>query len=252
MSEVNQEQKLDQSKTTEPVKKSGFIKKAQRSQTKIKMGLGGVSGGGKTYSALLIADGLVGLKDTVVIDTENGSANLYSHLGDYSVLPFAPPYHPQRFVKAIQLAVEEGFKCIIIDSMSAAWEGTGGILDLHNKYGGKFSDWAKVTPLHREFLDAILQSPVHVICTMRKKQDYAMAVKDGKNVVEKLGLKEVQKEGVEYDLSLNLDIDINHMATSSKDRTGLFVDKPPFKITKKVGETIKQWCLGEKESDSFA
>ncbi|OQB05742.1 MAG: hypothetical protein BWY19_00767 [bacterium ADurb.Bin212] len=242
MTEIEPQKEVIQ-ETEKP--KTSFMKRAKRSQAKIKMGIGGVSGGGKTYSALLLADGLVGLDKTVVIDTENGSANLYSDIGEYSVLPFTPPYNPQRFVKAIQIAVDEGFQCIIIDSMSAAWEGTGGILDIHNKYGGKFSDWAKVMPLHKEFIDAILQAPVHIIVTMRKKQDYAMVEKSGKMVVEKMGLKEIQKDGTEYDLTLNFDIDINHCVTSSKDRTGLFVDKPPFKITRETGLIIKKWTSGE-------
>lgn len=236
-------------KPSEELIQKSFIKKAKRSQTKIKMGIGGVSGGGKSYSALLLADGLAGLENTCVIDTENGSGNLYSDLGDYSVLPFAPPFHPSRYVKALEMAVKEGFKCVVIDSVSHEWDGSGGILDLHNKYGGKFSDWAKVTPLHKEFVDAILQSPIHVICTMRKKQDYAMVEKSGKMVVEKMGLKEVQKDGFEYELTLNFDIDINHLCTASKDRTGLFVDGLPFKITKQTGITIRDWANGKSKEN---
>lgn len=218
-----------------------LIKKASRKSIPLKIVLGGPSGSGKTYSSLLLAEGLVGLNNTCVIDTENESANLYSQLGEYSVLPFAPPFNPQRYVKAIDMAVKEGYKCIIIDSVSQEWEGAGGILDLHNKYGGKFQDWAKVTPMHKEFIDAILQAPVHVISTVRKKQDYAMIEKDGRKVVEKMGLKEIQKDGFEYEATLSFDIDIHNLAISSKDRTGLFADRLPFKITKETGFKIKAW-----------
>ena len=60
------------------------LQKAERKQAVIKMGLQGPSGSGKTYSALLLAYGLVKDWDKVaVIDSENHSADLYAHLGDY-------------------------------------------------------------------------------------------------------------------------------------------------------------------------
>jgi hypothetical protein len=221
------------------------IKKAQRKEVYLKLGITGPSGSGKSYSALLLAKGIVGdLSKVLVIDTENGSANLYSDLGEYSVLPFAPPFNPQRYVNAISLGVKEGFSLIIIDSISHEWDGTGGCLDLHTKYGGKFQDWAKVTPMHKEFIDSILQAKAHVICTMRKKQDYAMVEKNGKTTVEKLGLKEIQREGFEYDLTLNFDINMDHLVTASKDRTGLFSDGLPFKITEETGKKIANWNQG--------
>lgn len=222
-----------------------LIKKASRSEVPIKIGMSGPSGSGKTYGAIQLASGLVPMNKILLIDTENGSGNLYSHLGDYSVLPFAPPFHPQRYEKAIQMGVDEKFECIIIDSTSHEWEGAGGILDIHNKLGGKFSDWAKATPMHKGFIDAILQCPVHVICTMRKKQDYSMTVENGKTKIEKVGLKEIQRDGFEYELTLSFDIDINHLAMASKDRTGLFSEKIPFKITKETGLRIKAWNSGK-------
>jgi hypothetical protein len=219
-----------------------LIKKATRQQVYLKLGVTGPSGSGKSYSALLLAKGLVGdLSKTVVIDTENGSGNLYSSLGDYSVLPFEPPFNPQRYVNAIDMCVKEGFNCIIIDSISHEWDGAGGCLDLHTKFGGKFQDWAKVTPLHKAFIDAILQAKAHVICTMRRKQEFAMVEKNGRMVVEKMGTKEVQRDGFEYELTTNFDINMEHLATASKDRTNLFADGLPFKITVETGKKIAEW-----------
>lgn len=220
-----------------------IIKRASRSEVFLKLGVTGPSGSGKSYSALLLAKGLMGgtLENTVVIDTENGSANLYSDLGEYSVLPFDPPYDPKRYANAINLAVSEGFKCIIIDSISHEWEGAGGCLDIHAKLGGKFSDWALVTPMHKAFIDSIMQAKAHVIVTMRKKQEHAMVEKNGKKTVEKMGLKEVQRDGFEYELTTNFDINMDHLAVASKDRTGMFDTIIPFMIEEKTGVKLKNW-----------
>ena len=220
-----------------------LIRRASRSEVFLKIGITGVSGSGKSYTSLLIAKGLMGgdLKDVVVIDTENGSADVYSDLGEYSVLPFGPPFAPERYIKAIKMAVDEGFKCIILDSISHEWDGAGGCLDIHTKLGGKFSDWATITPLHKAFIDAILQAKAHVIVTMRKKQDYAMVEKNGRTVVEKLGLKEVQRDGLEYELTTNFDINISHLAVASKDRTGMFDTVIPFILDENTGKRLKNW-----------
>lgn len=220
-----------------------LIRKALRHEVPLKIGLTGPSGSGKTYSSLLLAKGLMGgsLDEVLVLDTEAGSADLYSDLGEYSVMQFNPPFNPQRYCKAIEYGIDQGFKCIILDSISPEWDGAGGCLDLHSQFGGKFQDWAKVTPLHKAFIDAILQSKSHIICTMRRKQEYGMVEKNGRMVVEKMGLKEIQRDGFEYELALNLDINMEHLATASKDRTGLFSDNLPFKITEATGKMIRDW-----------
>lgn len=223
-------------------KKPSLIKRAKKSEAYLKLGIAGPSGSGKTYSSLLIAKGLLGsLEEVVVLDTENGSANLYEHLGNYGVLDFKPPFDPKRYVKAIQLCADSGAKLIIIDSASHEWDGQGGCLDIHQKMGGKFQDWAKVTPLHKEFIDAILQVPCHVIVTMRKKQDYQMVEVGGRTKVEKVGLKEIQRDGFEYELTTNFEMQMNHLATASKDRTNLFSTEIPFKVDESIGQKLREW-----------
>lgn len=226
---------------------SSPIRKAKRSKSFLKIGVSGPSGSGKTYSALLLAKGIMNgsLEDVCVIDTENNSADLYAHLGDYSVLPFAAPFSPQRYCSAIELAAGEGFKVIVIDSISHEWDGAGGCLEIHQKFGGQFPSWAKVTPLHKGFIDAILQAKCHIITTTRKKVDYSLEVENGKTKVKKMGTKEIQREGFEYELSVNFDINQEHLALASKDRTGLFADPVPFMISESTGELIKRWNEGE-------
>ena len=226
------------------------LRKATRKKAKIRLGLSAVSGGGKTYSAILVAKGLCGdLSKVAIIDTENGSADLYAHLGDFNVLPLTAPFSPERYIEAIRACEKAGMEVIIVDSISHEWDGKGGCLEIVEQLGGKYQDWAKVTPRHQAFLDAIIHSSAHVITTVRRKQDYEM-VKDnyGKVKVEKSGLREITREGFEYELTANLEMDTGHNATASKDRTGLFMNKPAFVPSEKTGELIAQWCeQGEEQ-----
>ena len=198
------------------------LQKATRKKVKLRLGLSAVAGGGKTYSALLLAKGLVGdLSKVAVIDTENGSASLYAHLGEFSTIELSAPYTPERYIEAIQACEAAGIECIIIDSITHEWDGKGGVIDISNSMtGNSFTNWAKLTPRHQAFIDAILQSPCHIITTVRRKQDYEMT-KDssGKTKVEKAGLKEVTREGFEYELTVNFNLDEKHNCTASKDRT---------------------------------
>jgi hypothetical protein len=229
-----------------------MLRKATRKKAKIRLGLSAVSGGGKTYSALQIAKGLVGdLSKVAIIDTENGSADLYAHLGDFNVWPLTAPYHPERFIEAIRACEQAGMEVIIIDSISHEWDGKGGCLEIVESLGGKYQDWAKVTPRHQAFLEAILHSPSHIITTVRRKQDYEM-IRDGNKVrIEKAGLKEITREGFEYELTINLELDIHHHATASKDRTNLFMGKAGFIPSEKTGQLIAEWCEQGEENLSI-
>jgi len=220
------------------------IVKAERKQAKIRLGLQGPSGSGKSYSALQIAFGLCNSWDKiVVIDSESNSAHLYSDLGNYRVVSIAKPFSPEKYVQALELCESQGFEVIIIDSISHEWEGQGGILDIHsNMVGNSFTNWSKVTPRHNSFIQSLLASPAHVIATVRTKTDYVLSEKNGKTVPEKVGLKGITKEGLDYEFTLVLDIDIKHMAISSKDRTGIFMDQPPFIPSEKTGTRIRKWC----------
>jgi hypothetical protein len=220
--------------------------KANRQQTVIKLALQGPSGSGKTYSSLLLAFGLVGNWNQIaVIDTENNSSHLYSNLGNYNVLSLSEPFSPERYMEAIETCEKAGIKVIIIDSISPEWSGAGGILEVHGgMLGNSFTNWSKVTPRHNTFIQKILQSPCHIIATIRSKQEYVLSDKNGKMVPEKVGLAGVGREGTDYEFSLVLEIDIKHQATASKDRTGLFSNPIPFVITDQTGSKIRTWCMG--------
>ncbi len=219
------------------------LRTAQRKQAKIKLALQGPSGSGKTMSALLLASGMADWSKIAVIDTENHSADLYAHLGEYNVLQLSKPFTPERYSKAIEVCENASMEVIIIDSVSHEWEGSGGVLDLHgNMPGNSFTNWAKMTPRHNAFVQKILESPCHIISTIRTKTDYAMVEKNGKYAVEKLGMKGITRDGMDYEFTLVFDLDIKHLAKASKDRTGLFMDKPEEVITPEHGKKILQWC----------
>lgn len=222
------------------------LRVAQRQKAKIRLGISAVSGAGKTYSALLIAYGMVGdWSKIAIIDSENGSADLYSHLGPYNVLTIEAPYTPESYIKAIKMCEDaEGIELIIIDSITHEWSGKGGILEIHSAMtGNSFTNWATVTPRHQKFIDAILQSKCHMITTVRRKTDYEMSKdSNGKMVIEKGGLKEVTREDFEYELTVNLQLDTAHMATASKDRTELFMDRPSFVPSIETGKILRDWC----------
>ena len=216
------------------------LRQATRKKAKIRLGLSAVSGGGKTYSALLIARGLSSSWEKVaIIDTENGSADLYSHLGNYNVITLNN-HSPEDYIAAIITCEKAGMETIITDSITHEWDWC---LDYQSQIGGKYQDWAKVSPRHEAFKTKIINSNCHIITTVRRKQDYDM-IKDsnGRTKVEKAGLKEQTREGWEYELTINLELDIRHFATAGKDRTGLFMDKPAFIPTIETGELIKNWC----------
>jgi len=225
------------------------LQNAERKRVKLRLNIASPSGFGKTYGALLIAYGITGNWPKIaVIDTENDSASLYSHLGDFKTISLKPPYTPDRYIEAIKICEDAGIEVIIIDSITHVWKGQGGVLEYQNSLGGKYTDWMKATPLYQRFLSAILQSKSHVITTNRKKQAYNMITEGNKTKVEKAGLDDEIRDGYEYEMTVALEIvNDKHLARASKDRTGLFVDRPEFLITVETGKTILKWCNSGKE-----
>jgi hypothetical protein len=221
------------------------LQKTQRHNVKLRLGISGASGFGKTYSALQLAYGMTqDWSKIAVIDTENASASLYSDLGNFNVLNINPPYSPERYIEAIKMCEKANMEVIIIDSITHEWQGEGGCLQIHEQLGGRFQDWAKVKPRHQKFINAILQSKSHIITTTRRKTDYSMDVgSNGRSKVVKHGTKEITSEGFEYELSVNFElINENHLCKVSKDRTNLFQGKPEFIITSDIGIQLKAWC----------
>ncbi len=220
--------------------------RAERKRAKARIGLVGPAGSGKTMSALKLAFGIVGPEGRIaVIDTEHGSASLYAHLCEYDVLEISAPFTAKKYLAAIKEAEEKKYDILLIDSLSHAWAGPGGILEFVDnltEVKNKFTAWREASPQHNSLVEAMLQSPIHIIGTMRAKTEYVLSEDDkGKKVPKKVGLAPVQRESMDYEFTLVFDIDRDkHIATSSKDRTSLF-DGFYEKLEIHHGELIRNW-----------
>ena len=221
------------------------FRKAERKKAKLRLAITGTAGSGKTYGALLVAKGLGG--KTALIDTENGSGDLYASQFDYDVGSIEAPYEIQKYIQAIHDAEKAGYEIIIIDSLSHAWAGNGGLLDLHDQLTqasyskNSYTSWNKVSKCHYKLIEAMLNSPCHIIATMRSKTEYIQTENEkGKKEIIKVGLAPVQREGMDYEFTTVFDLGQNHMATVSKDRTRLF-DGKVFQLSEKTGEALKTW-----------
>ena len=144
----------------------------------------------------------------------------------------------------------------MIDSLTHAWAGEGGLLDQKETIdrtdtkGSSYTHWATISKKHEKLRASLLQSDIHLVATMRSKQDYLIVEGDGKNgkgSVRKVGLAPIQREGMEYEFTVVFDMVMSHEATISKDRTGLF-DGQVFQPNKKTGETISTWLASGKEA----
>lgn len=222
-----------------------MFRKAQRKQAKLRLAITGPAGSGKTYSALLLAFGLGG--KVAMIDTENGSGDLYAHLGDYDIVTMHAPYDPRKYLQAIQEAEKGGYNIIIIDSLSHAWNGQGGMLELQGKLaeskyrGNSYAAWREITPLQNQLVDALITSSCHIIATMRSKTEYIQAENErGRTEIRKVGLAPIQREGIDYEFGTVFDLSPNHFAVVSKDRTGLF-DEQIFTVSQDTGKTLRDW-----------
>ena len=221
------------------------FRKSERRKAKLRLGITGPAGSGKTYGALLIAKGLGG--KVAMIDTENGSGDLYAALFDYDIGQIQAPYTVQKYLSAIHDAENASYDVIIIDSLSHAWAGEGGLLEMQGKItdssrsGNSWAAWRQVTPLHNKLIETMLNSPCNIIATMRSKTEYIQTENEqGKKEIKKVGLAPIQREGMDYEFSVVFDLGINHMATVSKDRTSLF-DGKVFTLSEEVGQTLKTW-----------
>jgi hypothetical protein len=227
------------------------FQKAERKQAKLKLAMTGPSGSGKTFSSLLIASGIG--KKIALIDTENASASLYADRFEFDTLVLKPPYTIQRYLEAMKAAESAGYDVLIVDSLSHAWAGEGGILDKKSKLdargGNSYVNWAALTPEQEQLFSVIQNANIHMICTMRSKQDYVLELNEkGKSVPKKVGMAPIQRDGAEYQFTTVFDLAMDHAATTSKDRTGLF-DGQYFKPTKETGERLMTWLASAKPEE---
>lgn len=224
---------------------SGF-KKATKAAARLRLGLIGPAGSGKTYTALRVGKGLGGR--IAVIDTERGSASLY--VGErgiqFDVIELET-YEVDKFIQGINDAVEGGYSVLIIDSLSHAWAGKGGILEFvdnagkRNQGGGNFGAWREATPRHNQLVDAILGAPIHIICTLRSKVEYVVENVGGRNQVRKVGLQPVQRDGLEYEFTVVGDVTQDHDLVVTKTRAAFLKDQVIREAGEQLGKDLAAW-----------
>ena len=227
------------------------FKPAIKTESKLRMAIAGPSGSGKTYTSLLIAKRLANGGPVAVIDTERGSASKYSDIVGFDVLELES-FAPQRYVEAIHAAEAAGYPVLIIDSLSHAWSGKDGALELLDKAASRMQSsnsyvaWREVTPHHNALVDAMLGSNLHLIATMRSKQEYVQEKdeKTGKTIIRKIGLAPIQRDGMEYEFDVFAEMDHANRFIVSKSRCPALHEAVIAKPDAKVAETRLGWLAG--------
>ena len=219
----------------------GF-QKAKREQVWLKVLLSGASGCGKSYSALRLATGIAKQCNSGIayIGTEGSRNKYYANEFDYDLLELEEPFECEKYIAAIDAAVEAGYKVLIIDSMTHEWKWLN---DVHDKMpGNSFTNWGKLKPRHHKFMDKILTSPIHVIATARGKDDWVLEDKNGKQVPKKVGMGQQQDKDISYEYTVSLMIaQDTHVASADKDNTHLFDGR--FEVlTEKDGIRLYEWA----------
>lgn len=220
------------------------FKRAEKTKARLRLALFGVSGSGKTMSALAIAQAF---GKVAVIDTEHGSASKYASLFSFDVLELTN-YHPQQYIEAIKAAGEAGYDALVIDSLTHAWSGVGGVLEIVDRLAAKsdsrnsYAAWRGATPLHNQLVETILASNCHVIATMRSKTEYVLEKDDrGKTAPRKVGMAPVQRDGMEYEFDVVGELDNENTLFISKSRipelNGQMIQRPTIAL----GQQMVAW-----------
>jgi len=225
---------------------ASMFKKAVKTACKLRLAIPGPSGSGKTYTSLKLAKTLG--KKIAVIDTERGSASKYAHEFDFDVLELEPPFHPERFMAAIKDAEAEGYEVCIVDSLSHAWNGQGGILEIvdeearKSQSGNTFNAWKKGTPLYNKFVDCLLGCRMHLIGTMRSKSEYVVEQNaKGKSAPKKVGTAPVQRDGFEYEFDIIMEMNLENEGNITKTRCSAINGRLISKPGEDLATTIKAW-----------
>lgn len=226
-----------------------MFQKAVKHEAKLRLAIAGPSGSGKTYTALAIATAMGG--PVAVVDTEHGSASKYADLFTFDVMEMRPPFHPDRFCEAIAEAAKAGYGVIILDSLTHAWNGTGGLLEIVDqaaarmKTSNTYAAWKDATPIHNHLIETIVGSDIHIIATMRSKQEYSQEKEGNKTVIKKVGMAPIQRDGMEYEFDVFLDMDIDNNAIVSKTRCPDLTNRIFPKPGADIAGILAAWLHGQ-------
>lgn len=228
-----------------------MFRPAVKEAAKLRLAIAGPSGSGKTYTALAVASALADGGKVALVDTEHGSASKYADIFAFDVAEMHPPFHPDKFIAAINDATAAGYSVIILDSLTHAWAGTGGVLDIvdeaakRSKSGNTYMAWKEGTPVQNKLVDAIVQSGIHVIATMRSKTEYTLVTNNnGKQEPKKIGMAPEQRQGFEYEFDVFVDMDVEHNGIVSKTRCPALADRVFTKPGREFAAILAEWLKG--------
>lgn len=227
------------------------FKKATKFASYLRMAIAGSAGAGKTWTALTLATALAQGQGIAVLDTEHRSASKYADFFEFDTQEL-DNFHPQKYIDAIREAEEGDYAVLVIDSLSHAWSGTGGLLEekekiARQKYNGNsFSAWNDATQLQNKLVNTILGSKLHVICTVRSKMEYIQEKDDQtkRTTVRKVGLAPVQRDDLPYEFDVFGTMEIDNTLIIDKSRcpqlSGAVIQKPDGH----VADLLLEWLRG--------
>lgn len=225
---------------------------AVRRGQKARLAVAGPSGAGKTWTSLTLA-AILG-DTTLVIDTERGSSALYADDFTFEVIEWVPPFDPRELAQVLSDHAGS-YDVIVIDSLSHFWEGEGGTRDIVDAAaararGNSYAGWAEGTPAQNRMVAAILNAPCHVLCTMRSKTEYVLEERGGKQVPRKVGMAPIQRPGLEFEFTVTVDLDRDHLLTVDKSRCAAVADRS-FKAgdVDKFGSALREWLDGAEPEE---
>lgn len=190
------------------------IRKAERAGARLFIALAGISGSGKTYTALQLAYGLANGNASKVglLDTENKRGSLYANALKNSkkeVQPFLigdlyPPFSPARYVSAIEEFQAAGVEVLVIDSGSHEWEGEGGCEDIAHAGNPKNPRWNEAKREHKRFMNKALQADMHIILCLRAREKVKLVKRDGKTEYEPIGVLPITEKNTMFECTASM------------------------------------------------
>ncbi len=229
--------------------------RAVKTGTKLRMALSGIPGSGKTFTALTLAHALAGGQEggVAVIDTEAGRASKYADIFPPFDTVQLETFHPDLYIEAIHAAEAAGYAVLVIDSLSHAWDGPGGVLEVvdqaarQSKNGNTFAAWADGTPLHNRLVNAIIRARLHIIATMRSKMEYVQELDEHtkRMRVRRVGMAPIQRANLEYEFDVYGEMDDSNTLTIIKSICRPLQKAVILQPDASLAATLLDWLKGE-------
>ena len=192
-----------------------LFSKSQNTQAYLKMGLMGLAGSGKTYTASKVAIGLMdylrkrklpeGDRPVYFADTETGSSYVKPHFDRAEVALFTAKTRAFSDLVALVNEAEASSGILLIDSITHFWrEFTESYAKKKNRTRLEFQDWSFLKTEWGKFTDRFVNSNLHIIMCGRMgyEYDFFKDEETGKKQLEKTAVKMKAETETGYEPSL--------------------------------------------------